>query len=1045
MNNENVSIDGNGLDSSISPRVSPSAQEREPKFSFVMIALNAMPFIEYSLKSVYDFAHEIIIVEGAVENCLFAANPDGGSKDGTVEFIKSFPDPENKITLIQGRWPEKCEMQNEALKHVSGDYVWLIDSDEVYKRNDLDRIKGIVKSDPSITQVNFIPDSFWKGPDHIVYSSKFFEFSNHFRRLFKFVPGAVFISHRPPTMVWPGCNRTTEQMHLLGGTATREMGVILYHYNYVLDSQVKQKNDYYGRMDKKGDFWGFDRQAWYKECFLKWNPQNRERIERRYPVWLGDEHSHTQPFTGTHPDVMSNFIAGFGRKVSAGPGTNRPCQPVLKAAKKNALVSYITAPLRMGPQYQPFMFSNAGIARSMVKVLVEMGYVVDLIDWNCMDFESDKTYDLFIGHAGANWEYLSRNVVRDAIKIYFATGIYWRQFNRQEAERFDRLEERRGVRLPYDRRIEFSEEFAVHDADGIICLGNKNAAASYRQFPVCFNLNNACYGDDHYDAAAKDFDAGRRHFLYFGSGGNIHKGLGLLVEAFMQLDAELWCAGPVEPGFAEVYKEALPKHRNIHFVSWVELRSPRFYELMTLCNSTIFVSCAEGSPGGVIECMNQGLIPIVNREANIDVDDFGIMLQDDSIDQIVRVVREVMAKPAQWHYEHLIKTRQAALRDYSQQTFEENMRRGIEHVISKSQQVRAEQDRVASQVTVNFDSYTDRWRSDLGALLRGADRLKSLQRNDEAAQLWQRVLVVEPSCMTAMCELAAYYADKGQSDKARGIAKRVMKLCPLDEQCRAVLQQTESTSSCYVVSNSLRTSVAIPCARHHVRYLDNALSKIARGTEVPDEVVIVVSPVEGQEQLDRLNRLYEKFKDIFALEIKWCEQRLDAASARERLTESLNGDVILYHDADDTQHPQRLEIVKRFFKEHDIVHLCHSYTTFSEGEAGEIVYDNIQTAPSQELYEKYFVQGPMPKAFGAGFMRTHAGALCIRREVLQKVAWAGLVQGVEDREFCLNVLKTFNKSILIDAPLLNYNTSDERKMDIETNDIRVASELQPLA
>jgi len=78
---------------------------------------------------------------------------------------------------------------------------------------------------------------------------------------------------------------------------------------------------------------------------------------------------------------------------------------------KNALVSYITAPVRLGPHYQQHMFSNAGIARSIVKVLVQMGYTVDLIDWTCQDFESDKDYDLFFGHAGANWEYLSRNVV----------------------------------------------------------------------------------------------------------------------------------------------------------------------------------------------------------------------------------------------------------------------------------------------------------------------------------------------------------------------------------------------------------------------------------------------------------------------------------------------------------------------------------------------------------------------------------------------------------------------------------------------------------
>ena len=188
----------NGSESHVVP-VPPRSRGFEEcrfKFSFVMIVLNGMPLIEYSLKSVYDFAHQIIIVEGAVENCMFAANPDGSSKDGTVEFVKSFPDPHKKVTLIQGRWPEKCEMQDEALKHVTGDYVWLIDSDEVYKREDLEKKERSIRSDPSITQVSFIPYHFWKGTDYIFVSRKLFEDRWHFRRLFKYVPGARFTNHR---------------------------------------------------------------------------------------------------------------------------------------------------------------------------------------------------------------------------------------------------------------------------------------------------------------------------------------------------------------------------------------------------------------------------------------------------------------------------------------------------------------------------------------------------------------------------------------------------------------------------------------------------------------------------------------------------------------------------------------------------------------------------------------------------------------------------------------------------------------------------------
>ncbi|MBZ0198999.1 MAG: methyltransferase domain-containing protein, partial [Ignavibacteriaceae bacterium] len=58
-------------------------QNIAPKISFVMIVLNGMPFIEYALKAIYQAAHQIIIVEGAVEKCLFAASLTGSSTDGT--------------------------------------------------------------------------------------------------------------------------------------------------------------------------------------------------------------------------------------------------------------------------------------------------------------------------------------------------------------------------------------------------------------------------------------------------------------------------------------------------------------------------------------------------------------------------------------------------------------------------------------------------------------------------------------------------------------------------------------------------------------------------------------------------------------------------------------------------------------------------------------------------------------------------------------------------------------------------------------------------
>ena len=295
------------------------AGDHEVLLSFVIIVLNGMPFLEYCINALYDIAHEIIVVEGAVETCRFAANPDGSSVDGTVEHLKGRPDPDGKLRLLQGLWPEKVHMQNAALELVTGNYVWLVDSDEIYKREDLATIKNLLAQNPSITQVNFIPDNFWKRLDTIFVSPLFFEAGCHYRRLFKYVPGAVFTTHRPPTMVWPGASQTTEEMELIGGKLTRAMGIIIYHYSYLLDAQVQQKIELYNRY-RWGEGWNVDLNEWYRECFLKWTPETAQQIESRYPVWTGDRRSRTFSFTGTHPEEMLPYIEAWRAKEAQAKG-----------------------------------------------------------------------------------------------------------------------------------------------------------------------------------------------------------------------------------------------------------------------------------------------------------------------------------------------------------------------------------------------------------------------------------------------------------------------------------------------------------------------------------------------------------------------------------------------------------------------------------------------------------------------------------------------------------------------------------------------------
>ena len=92
-----------------------------------MIVWNGALFLEQVLRNIYDTAHKIVVVEGAVSAHLDQAGPAGRSTDRTLEILESFPDPDDKLTVISGTWPEKDQQCNEYMLQAEGDYVWQVE------------------------------------------------------------------------------------------------------------------------------------------------------------------------------------------------------------------------------------------------------------------------------------------------------------------------------------------------------------------------------------------------------------------------------------------------------------------------------------------------------------------------------------------------------------------------------------------------------------------------------------------------------------------------------------------------------------------------------------------------------------------------------------------------------------------------------------------------------------------------------------------------------------------------------------------------------
>lgn len=337
---------------------------------------------------------------------------------------------------------------------------------------------------------------------------------------------------------------------------------------------------------------------------------------------------------------------------------------------KRALLVYLV---------EPFMFSeDARFFREhqnrqqnlvIADVVARFGYTVDVMNHDDMHSNPRHQYDLLVGMGMGAWR-LACDLPKDIPKVYLATGTQRDFNNEQELQRLDAVRRRRGCHLQPRRLAEF-DPAKLSRFDAVACFGNSFTAATYdSDCELIYPFNNYGYTDIEY--VDKDFESAKRNFLYFGAGGQVHKGLDLLLEVFAdEGHRELYVCGPFrrEKDFTHCYRRELFDTQNIHPVGWVEVGSEQFAELARRCAYVILPSCAEASAGSVVVCMHAGLIPVVSKECGISTRDFGLTLRDCSITTIQATVRDLSRRATKWTKSTSRATRRAATKDYSVTAF----------------------------------------------------------------------------------------------------------------------------------------------------------------------------------------------------------------------------------------------------------------------------------------------------------------------------------------------------------------------------------------
>lgn len=314
---------------------------------------------------------------------------------------------------------------------------------------------------------------------------------------------------------------------------------------------------------------------------------------------------------------------------------------VRKGGEKIALICYIRNPFRKNAN---IFHSNVIEAILIADSLCELGYTVKVVDYRYKGKINYSAYNLIIGFGEPfrNSFGYYENKIRH---VSYLTGANPSFSNYAEALRLKKFRLRNGVLLQPQREVYWPWVFGVINSHSVIVVGNEWTASTYNGYndniftvPVPFVCEP--------ELLKMEVDA-KKHFVYFAGNGGVHKGLDLLIEAFIKNEADCFlhicCNIKREKDLLSCYDHRYGSNKNRIIIHG--MIDPYSDNMRQICMASAFVilpSCSEGTASSVITCMAKGLIPVVTKESGIVINDFGIQIKEGTVDSVCEAVSEAL-------------------------------------------------------------------------------------------------------------------------------------------------------------------------------------------------------------------------------------------------------------------------------------------------------------------------------------------------------------------------------------------------------------------
>lgn len=341
--------------------------------------------------------------------------------------------------------------------------------------------------------------------------------------------------------------------------------------------------------------------------------------------------------------------------------------------KKHVLVSYITAPFKTvnGFRHQNYLTSHV-----IAECFSDMGYNVDVYDY-LEKFGIDYSkYSVIFGF-GEPFELSFYYGDRKIPRVYFVTGSHHYLHNERSLKSIREFYALTGLWLPKEGLVlSDCSYYTLFDSDFSIILAHgyvfKHFEDTFKK--KTYSLNNNIL-NAFSDLAPKTKASRNKKFLYLIGGSPVNKGLHFLLEvAKLRNDLEFCLIiGYLSDTFREYYKEVL-ELPNISLHMNIPMNSDEMRNAVQSCSYSISPSYIDGLPGGTIEPMSAGLLPIVSKYCGFPTKDFIFEMDELSVDGLHRSINKVLGLDDQEYVNYSNAVKSYACDQYSPKVVKEELK-----------------------------------------------------------------------------------------------------------------------------------------------------------------------------------------------------------------------------------------------------------------------------------------------------------------------------------------------------------------------------------